>query len=95
MARKPKRFKLTAETPKYEGTEEPEAWLDDYLTAVKFQKGTETTTMQYIQLQMVGAMSSWLKSLDQRSGVQLVSLTRRCRKIIGGTGLASRVEFFF
>ena len=35
-ARKPKRFKLTAETPKYDGTQEPEAWLDDYLTAVKF-----------------------------------------------------------
>ena len=31
LARKPKRFKLTAETPKYDGTEEPEAWLDDYL----------------------------------------------------------------
>ena len=50
LARKPKRFKLTAETPKYDGTEEPEAWLDDYLTAVKFQKGSETTAMQYIQL---------------------------------------------
>ena len=42
------------ETPKYEGTQEPEAWLDDYLIAVKFQKGTQTTAMQYIQLQMVG-----------------------------------------
>ena len=50
------------ETPKYDGTHEPEAWLDDYLTAVKFQKGTQTTTMQYIQLQMVGATRSWLKS---------------------------------
>ena len=42
--------------------QEPEAWLDDYLTAVKFQKGTQTTAMQYIQLQMVGAARSWLKS---------------------------------
>ena len=33
-AKKPKRFKLTAETPKYDGTQEPEAWLDDYLIAV-------------------------------------------------------------
>ena len=31
QVRKPKRFKLTAETPKYDGTQEPEAWLDDYL----------------------------------------------------------------
>ena len=50
QARKPKRFKLTAETPKYDGTQEPEAWLDDYLTAVRFQKGAQTTAMQYIQL---------------------------------------------
>ena len=62
QARKPKRFKLTAETPKYDGTQHPEAWLDDYLTAVKFQKGTQMTTIQYIQLQMVGAARSWLKA---------------------------------
>ena len=36
LARKLKQFKLTAETPKYDGTEDPEAWFDDYLTAVKF-----------------------------------------------------------
>ena len=57
-SRKARRFKLTAEIPKYDGTQEPEAWLDDYLTAVRFQKGKETTTMQYIQLQMVGAARS-------------------------------------
>ena len=45
LARKPRRFKLTAETPKYDESEELEAWLDDYLTAVKFQKGSETTAM--------------------------------------------------
>ena len=36
QARKPKRFKLTAKTPKYDGTQEPEAWLDNYPTTVKF-----------------------------------------------------------
>jgi hypothetical protein len=36
QAKKPRRFKLTAETPKYDGTQEPKAWLDDYLMAVKF-----------------------------------------------------------
>ena len=58
QARKPRRFQITAETPKYDGTQEPEAWLEDYLTAVKFQKGSQTTAMQYIQLQMVGAARS-------------------------------------
>ena len=67
QARKPKRFKFAMETPKYDGTQEPEVWLDDYLTAVKFQKGTQTTAMQYIQLQMVGAARSWLKS--RRRGI--------------------------
>ena len=67
QARKPKRFKLTAETPKYDGTQELEAWLDDYLTAVRFQKGSQTTVMQYIQLQMVGAARSWLKSRRRNS----------------------------
>ena len=66
-ARKPKRFKFAMETPKYDGTQEPEAWLDDYLTAVKFQKGTQTTAMHYIQLQMVGAARSGLKS--RRRGI--------------------------
>ena len=67
QARKPRRFKLTAETPKYDGTQEPEAWLDDYLTMVRFQKGKETTVMQYIQLQMVGAARIWLKSRRKNS----------------------------
>ena len=35
-AKKPKRFMFAMETPKYDGTQEPEAWLDDYLMAVKF-----------------------------------------------------------
>ena len=35
-------------TLKYNGLEEPEAWLDDYLTAVKFQRGTNVTGIQYV-----------------------------------------------
>ena len=33
--------------------------------------------------------------INEVVGVQLVSLTRRCSEIVGGTGLSSRVEFFF
>ena len=46
--RGPKKFKLMAETPKYDGSQEPRAWLDDYLIAVRFQRGHKITAMQYI-----------------------------------------------
>ena len=53
--RGPRKFKLMAETPKYDGLQEPRAWLDDYLTAVRFQRGDKVMAMQYIQLQLTGA----------------------------------------
>ena len=43
--RMPSGFKLNSTTHKYDGLEEPEAWLDDYLTTVKFQRGTNITVM--------------------------------------------------
>ena len=51
----PQGFKLTTATPKYDGLEEPEGWLEDYLTAVKFQGGSHVTAMQYVQLMLTGA----------------------------------------
>src|SRR3954471_4783341 len=50
-------------THKYDGLEEPEAWLDDYLTIVKFQRGTNVTTMQYVQLMLESSARHWLKNL--------------------------------
>src|SRR3954470_4214346 len=61
----PKGFKLNSTTHKYDRLEEPEAWLDDYLTAVKFQRGAKTTTMQYIQLMLEGSAQHWLKNLQR------------------------------
>jgi len=46
----PNGIKLNSTTLKYKGLEEPEAWLNDYLTAVKFQRGTNVTAMQYVRL---------------------------------------------
>ena len=63
----PKGFKLTTATQKYDGLEELEGWLDDYLTAVKFQRGTKTTVMQYIQLMLDGSARHWLKNLQRGS----------------------------
>src|ERR1041384_1109078 len=44
-----------------------EAWLDDYLTAVKFQQGTNITAMQYVQLMLDGSARHWLKNLRRGS----------------------------
>ena len=48
----PSGVKLNSTTLKYNGLEEPEAWLNDYLTTVKFQRGTNITAMQYVQLML-------------------------------------------
>ena len=63
----PRGFKLTTATPKYDGLEEPQGWLEDYLTAVKFQGGSHVTAMQYVQLMLTGSARHWLKSLQQGS----------------------------
>src|ERR1041384_1767002 len=44
-----------------------EAWLDDYLTAVKFQRGTNVTAMQYVQLMLESSARHWLKNLPRGS----------------------------
>src|SRR3954471_10750761 len=41
----PNGFKLNSTTLKYNRLGEPEAWLNDYLTTVKFQRGTNVTEM--------------------------------------------------
>ena len=63
----PKGFKLNSPTHKYDGLEEPEEWLDDYLTAVKFQRGTNITAMQYVQLMLESSARHWLKNLPRGS----------------------------
>src|SRR3954470_6942713 len=63
----PSGFKLNSKTLKYNGLEEPEAWLGDYLTTVKFQRGTNTTAMQYIQLMLESSTRHWLKNLPRGS----------------------------
>ena len=63
----PKGFKLTSEQPKYTGKQEPTGWLEDYKLAVSCQCGTDTTTMQYIQLMLEGTTRGWLKALPPSS----------------------------
>src|SRR3954470_138581 len=63
----PSGFKLNSTTLKYNRLEEPEAWLDDYLTAVKFQRGTNITAMQYVHLMLESSAWHWLKNLPRGS----------------------------
>jgi hypothetical protein len=42
----PKGFKLPHDQQKYDGSQEPQSWLSDYLQAVKILGGTKETTMQ-------------------------------------------------
>src|SRR3954469_9163431 len=63
----PSGFKLKSTTLKYNGLEEPKAWLDDYLTTVKFQRGTNVTTMQYVHLMLESSARHWLKNLRRGS----------------------------
>src|SRR4051812_41527027 len=62
-----KGFKLNSTTHKYDGPEDPEAWLDDYLTSVKFQRGTNITAMQYVQHMLESMARHWLKNLPRGS----------------------------
>jgi hypothetical protein len=42
----PKGFKLPHDQQKYDGSQEPQSWLSDYLQAVQILGGTRETTMQ-------------------------------------------------
>jgi hypothetical protein len=61
----PKGFKLPHDQHKYDGSQEPQSWLSDYLQAVKIQGGTKETAMQSLQLHLTSAARSWLSKLER------------------------------
>jgi hypothetical protein len=63
----PKGFKLTHDQQKYDGSQEPQSWLADYLQAVQILGGTKETAMQSLQLHLTGAARSWLSKLEKES----------------------------
>jgi hypothetical protein len=65
--RVPKGFKLPHDQNKYDGTQEPNLWLSDYLQAVQILGGTKATAMQSLQLHLTGAARSWLNTLPDES----------------------------
>jgi hypothetical protein len=65
--RVPKGFKLPHNHQKYDRSQEPTLWLSDYLQAVQILGGTRATAMQSLQLQLTGAVWSWLNTLPNNS----------------------------
>lgn len=63
----PKDFKLPHDRQKYDGLQEPEAWLADYLATVKLQGGSTATAMQSLQLHLTDTARSWPRQLPKYS----------------------------
>ena len=53
--RVPSGFKLPDNYKKFDGSQDPEDWLIDYLETVKLVVETRATAMQSIQVQLSGA----------------------------------------
>ena len=86
----PKGFKLNSTTHKYEGLEEPEGWLEDYLIAVKFQCGTNTTTRRVSKTsaeELATRLHQLLEAIPQRVhrelrvNLQATIITRRTESL--------------
>jgi hypothetical protein len=56
---------LPHDQQKYDGSQDPQSWLSDYLQAVKILGGTKETAMQSLQLHLTGAARSWLSKLER------------------------------
>ena len=65
--RVPANFKLPDHFKKFDGLQDPEDWLVDYLETVKLLGGNRATAMQSIQLHLSGVARSWLKKLPDDS----------------------------
>jgi hypothetical protein len=63
----PKGFKLLHDQQKYDGSQEPQSWLSNYLQAVKILGGTKEIAMQSLQLHLTGAARSWLSKLEKET----------------------------
>jgi hypothetical protein len=62
-----KGFKLPMDKIKYEGVQEPEVWLDEYLQTIRVQGGTKATAMRSLQLFLSRPIRSWLRKMPEGS----------------------------
>jgi hypothetical protein len=73
----PKGFKLSHDQQKYDGSQEPQSWLSDYLQEVRILGGSKETTMQSLQLHLTGAARSWLSKLERETIGSWEELTKQ------------------
>jgi hypothetical protein len=73
----PKGFKLPHDQQKYDGSQEPQSWISDYLQAVKLLGGTRKIAMQSLQLHLTGAARSWLSKLGRETIESWEDLTKQ------------------
>jgi hypothetical protein len=73
----PKGFKLPHDQQKYDGSQEPQSRLLDYLQAVQILGGTKEIAMQSLQLHLIGAARSWLSKLEKETIDSWEDLTRQ------------------
>ena len=70
----PKRFKPNpTDADKYDGTEEPKAWIEDYLQNVILHKGNQIAAMQCFQLYLKDSARAWLRKIGRASWRERVS----------------------
>jgi hypothetical protein len=81
----PKGFKLPHDQKKYDGSQEPQSWLSDYLQAVRILGGSKETTMQSLQLRLTGAARSWLGKLGRETSGSWAELKRQCTSNFNST----------
>jgi hypothetical protein len=60
-------IQVTHDQQKYDGSQEPELWLSDYLQVVKILGGSKAMAMQSLQLHLTDAARSWLSKLPEDS----------------------------
>jgi hypothetical protein len=73
----PKGFELPHDQQKYDGSQEPQSWLSDYLQAVKILGGSKEIVMQSLQLHLTGATRSWLSKLPKETIGSWSKLTKK------------------
>jgi hypothetical protein len=73
----PKGFKLPHDQQKYDGSQEPQSWLPDYLQAVNILGGSKETTMQSLHIHLTGAARSWLSKLERETTWSWVEPTKQ------------------
>jgi hypothetical protein len=68
---------LPHDQQKYNGSQEPQSWLSDYLQVVKILGRTKEIAMQSLQLHLTGTARSWLSKLEKETIGSWEELTKQ------------------